>query len=239
MGQGKIMEEHITKLSSYILAKRYQAEQDKSSAKAVELDKQLHEKLSIPANIDLLSTEIQDKLNEIIRAGKQKAEKFINVTAWIFIVLTGLKFLGSVYGLMSINTVSEHLTEINSLHLEKIPFLKFIFGNLALITMFAFVVSLAMFITAIGVLYRYDFARKAGIIFLIYEMIKAVISPFLLMYIFPNIRNLNYKIPKSIIDSTYGSSIAVSLFFSVIIIIVYWWLISRFTSPDIKEEFHS
>ena len=84
------MEEHITKLSTYLLAKRYQTEQDKSSAKAAELDKLLHEKLSIPANIDLLSTEIQDKLNEIIRAGKRKAEKFINVTAWIFIVLTGL-----------------------------------------------------------------------------------------------------------------------------------------------------
>ena len=135
------------------------------------------------------------------------------------------------------NTVSEHLHEINSLHLENIPFLKFIFGNLALITMIAFVISLAMFITSIGVLYRYDIARKAGIIFLIYEIVKAVISPFLLMYIYPNISNLSYKIPKSIIDSTYGSSIAVSLFFSIIIIAGYWWLISRFTNPDIKEEF--
>lgn len=231
------MQEYIKKLSTYILAKRYQAEQDKSSAKAAELDKLLHERLSIPADIDLLSTEIQDKLNEIIRAGKQKAKKFINVTAWIFIVLTGLKFLGSIYGLMSMNTVSEHLHEINSLHLEKIPFLKFIFGNLALITMFAFVISLAMFSTSIGVLYRYNIARKAGIIFLTYEIIKAVISPFLIMYIYPNIRNLNYQIPKTIIDSTYGSSIAVSIFFSIIVIVVYWWLISRFTSPEIKEEF--
>ncbi|MEJ2617825.1 MAG: hypothetical protein P8Z35_22915 [Ignavibacteriaceae bacterium] len=231
------MEEHITKLSTYILAKRYQAEQDKSSAKAVELDRLLRDKLSIPANIDLLSTEIQDKLNEIIRAGKQKAEKFVNVTAWIFIVLTGLKFLGSIYGLMSMNTVSEHLHEINSLHLENIPFLNFIFGNLVLITMFAFVISLAMFSTSIGVLYRYNLARKAGIIFLIYEIVKAVVSPFLLMYIYPNIRNLNYKIPKSIVDTTYGSSIAISLFFSIVIIVIYWWLISRFTSPEIKEEF--
>jgi len=231
------MREYIKKLSTYILAKRYQAEQDKSSAKAAELDKLLHERLSIPADIDLLSTEIQDKLNEIIRAGKQKAKKFINVTAWIFIVLTGLKFLGSIYGLMSMNTVSEHLHEINSLHLEKIPFLKFIFGNLALITMFAFVISLAMFSTSIGVLYRYNIARKAGIIFLTYEIIKAVISPFLIMYIYPNIRNLNYQIPKTIIDSTYNSSIAVSIFFSIIVIVVYWWLISRFTSPEIKEEF--
>ncbi len=232
------MEENFRKLSTYLLAKRYQAEQDKSSAKAIELDKLIHEQLKISGNVDLSSNEIQDKLNEIIRAGKRKAEKFINVTAWIFIILTGVKFLGSIYGLMSLNTVSRHLPEINSMHLENIsPFLKFIFGNLTLITMFAFVISLAMFSTAIAVLYRYDFARKAGIIFLIYEIIKAVISPFLMMHIYPKIHNLSYKIPKSMIDSMYGTSIVFSLFFSVIIIAVYGWLIYKFTSPEIKEDF--
>ncbi len=94
-----------------------------------------------------------------------------------------------------------------------------------------------MFSTAIAVLYRYDFARKAGIIFLIYEIIKAVISPFLMMHIYPKIHNLSYKIPKSMIDSMYGTSIVFSLFFSVIIIAVYGWLIYKFTSPEIKEDF--
>ena len=231
------MKEKHHKLSTYLLIKQYQAEKDKTSKKAIELDKLIREELKIPDNVDSLSNEIQDKFNMIVQTEKAKNEKFINVTAWIFIILTGLKLLGSGCGLMNIGSASKLLPKIDSLFSENIsPFFSFIFQHIILITTISFILSLVMFSTAIGVLYRSNFARKIGIIFLVYEIIRAFISPFLIVYIYPSLHNFN-EISKSILDNMYGASIAVSVFVSIIIIVIYGWLVYKFTSPDIKEEF--
>ena len=36
---------------------------------------------------------------------------------------------------------------------------------------------------------------------------------------------------------TYDTSLVMSLLFSIIFILIYGWLVYKFTSPEIKEEF--
>lgn len=231
------MKKNMEKLTTYLLIKHYQEEKDKASPKAIDLDKLIRNKLKIPDDVDLLSNEIQEKFNNILSKGRGKNEKFINITSWIFIILTGLMIIGSGCGLMSLDYASKFLPKINSLNPENInPFFRFIFQHLYLIVTVKFVLSLAMFAAAIGVLKRSNFARKAGVLFLIYEIIKAVVSPFLIIYIYPSIRNFN-EVPKLIVDSMYGTSIALSVFFGIILIVIYAWLVYKYTSPEIKEEF--
>ena len=104
------MSEKYSELSAYLLIKRYQAQQDKNSPQAVELDKLIRNDLDISPDIDLMSDDIQDRFNNIVRSEKRKSEKFINVTAWIFIVITGLSFWGSGCGLMSLGMTSKYIT---------------------------------------------------------------------------------------------------------------------------------
>jgi len=232
------MEEKYSELSTYLLIKRYQAEQDKNSTKAIELDKLIREDLKIPESMDLLSNDIQEKFNKIVGTEKRKNEKFINITAWIFIIILGASLLGSGCGLMSMNSTSRLLPKIDSLYSENIsPIFRFFIEHQMLITVISFVISLVMFFIAIGILYRSDFARKIGIAFLIYEIVKAFASPLLVKYVYPSIRDFNYQIPQSMRDSMYNTSIVMSLFLSIIFILIYGWLIYKFTSSEITEEF--
>ena len=71
------MEEKYSELSTYLLIKRYQAEQDKNSTKAIELDKLIREDLKIPESMDLLSNDIQEKFNKIVRTEKKRMKNLL------------------------------------------------------------------------------------------------------------------------------------------------------------------
>ena len=232
------MSEKYSELSAYLLIKRYQAQQDKNSPQAVELDKLIRNDLDISPDIDLMSDDIQDRFNNIVRSEKRKSEKFINVTAWIFIVITGLSFLGSGCGLMSLGITSRYMSRLAPYLTENAhPIFKFIIDNHILLQVISFFLSFGMFIVSIGILYRSDLARKFGITFLIYEIARACISPLMVKFVYPSIRSYGSEIPPTLFNSMYEASIAMSLLFSVIFIAIYGLLIYKFTSPEIKEEF--
>ncbi len=233
------MEESYSELSIYLLIKRYQSEQDKKSPKAIELEKLIKEDLNYSDNIDLLSTEIQDKLDKIVHEQKRKNNNFINITSWIIIALTGLSLLGSGCSLVSISSTSNFLPKVDFMFSENInPITKFMLENQTLLIIFSFILLFVILIVAVGVLYRSNFARKVAVILLVFKIAQNFVAPILIKYVYPSFHELKFDVPKSIADGMYQTSIIMSVFLSIIFIIIYGWLIYKFTTPDIKEEFN-
>lgn len=233
------MEENYSEFSTYILVKRYQEETDKKSPKAVELEKLIRDDLGFSDDVNLIAPEIQDKLNKLVRESKRRSEKFINITSWIFIALILLSLLNSSCSLMTISSTSKFLPNIESMLNENInPIAKFILENQALITILSFIVLSIMLVVLVGILYRSNLARKIGIILLVYKIAQNFAEPLLVKYVYPSLHDLKFDVPKPIADLAYQTSLVVSAFVSVIFIVIYGWLIYKFTSPEIKEEFN-
>jgi hypothetical protein len=233
------MEEDFSEFSTYLLIKRYKSEQDKNSPKAIELERLIRKDLNLSTDIDFSSTEIQDKLNKIFRESNRKNEKFITITAWIFIALTGLGLLGSGCSLMSVSSTSKLLPKVESMLSENInPIAKFMIENQILLSVFSFILLFIMLIVSVGVLYRSNIARKIAVILLVFKIAQNFVEPLLIKYVYPSFHDLKIDVPKSIADGMYQASIIMSIFFSIIFIVVYGWLIYKFTSPEITEEFN-
>ena len=233
------MEENYSEFSTYILVKRYQEETDKKSPKAVELEKLIRDDLGFSDDVNLIAPEIQDKLNKLVRESKRRSEKFINLTSWIFIALILLSLLNSSCSLMTISSTSKFLPNIESMLNENInPIAKFILENQALITILSFILLSIMLVVLVGILYRSNLARKIGIILLVYKIAQNFAEPLLVKYVYPSLHDLKFDVPKPIADLAYQTSLVVSAFVSVIFIVIYGWLIYKFTSPEIKEEFN-
>ena len=232
------MEEDFSELSTFLLIKRYKSEQDKNSSNAIELERLIRKDLNLSTDIDFSSSEIQDKLSKIVRESKRKNERFINITSWIFIALTGLSLLGSGCSLMTISSTSKMLPKVESMFSESInPIAKFMLENQILLTVFSFILLLAALIVSVGVLYRTEIARKIAIILLGFKIVQNFAEPLLVKFVYPSFHDLKFDVPKSIGEGMYQTSIIMSVFFSIIFIAIYGWLIYKLTSTEIKEEF--
>jgi len=233
------MEENYSEYSTYLLVKRYQAEPDKKSTKAVELEKLIRDDLGFSDDVDLLAPEIQDKLNKLVRESKRRSEQFINITSWILIALILLSLFNSGCSLMTISSASKFLPNIESMLNENInPVARFILENQIPITILSFILLGFMLFVLVGVLYRSDTARKMGIILLVSKIAQNFAEPLLVKYVYPSLHDLKFDVPKPIADLTYQTSLVMSAFVSVIFIVIYGWLIYKFTTPEIKEEFN-
>jgi hypothetical protein len=230
--------ENINELSTYLLIKKYQAEKDRQSSTALEIAKIIREDLKISEEVDLNSIEIQNRFSNIVLNEKKKNEKFINITAWIFIIITGLSFVGNGCGLLTknlslmISTTSDKLMN-NSIN----PIIRFYIENHVLFVVISVIFSFAVFITSIGILYRSEIARKVAIIFLGIKILENFIQPLLVRYVYPTFSDMGINIPQQMADSMYKFSFFASAFLSIVFIIIYGWLIYKYTTPEIKEEF--
>ena len=232
------MEEKYNELTTYQLIKKYRTIKEKGSSKAKELENLIRNDLKLSDDADFLSVDVENQLSEYVRKSRLKNEKFINITAWIFIVLTGLSFLGSGCGLIS-SDFDAKLSKFVESQLFKIinPFMQFFLEHHLLISIVSTLFFALAFFVSVGILYRSNSARKLAIIFLIIKIIQNFIEPILVKYVYPTVYDLKYDLPKSVAESMYKSSVIMSVFLSVIFIILYSWLIYKFSSPEIKEEF--
>lgn len=232
------MEEDYGELSTYLLIKRYRAIKDKDSAEAKELENLIRDDLNLSAEMDFGSEYGRKQISDFVRTSKSKIEKFINITAWIFIILTGLKFTGSGCGLIGSDfnaKLSEFVSSRVFSHIN--PYMQFLLQHYLLITVVNTLFFLFAFFVCIGVLYRSNLARKLAIVILIIKIIENFIQPVLVKYVYPSAYDFRYKLPKSVVDGMYQSSLVMSVLLSVVFISLYGWLIYKYTSPEIKEEF--
>ena len=167
-----------------------------------------------------------------------KINKFINISAWIFIVLTGIYLssfisegIHSLYG----PKIGPNIQDFYSGELN--PIYKFWIENPTLFYFISLILVSAMFAASIGVLMRSNFARKFAVILLGFKIFMNFVEPLLIKFVFPSAHNLAYPIPGLDADSIHQSSIFFSLIINVIFICIYGWLIYKYTSQEIVEEF--
>ena len=230
--------EDYTGYSTYLLVKKYLTQDDKNSAEAREIEKLLVEDLNLSKRTDFSTSAIQEKLTKIYNGENQKIAKFIKISAWVFIVLTGFQVLKAISSGLFQGIGSDGIFQIKNFFSGNLnPMLEFYIQHPTLFYFLSLVIILAMLLTSIGVLYKYDLARKIGVVFLGYKILQNIVEPLLVKFIYPNPNDLAISIPKSIADSIYQSTILISLFGSIIFIIIYGWLLYKYTNQDIVSEF--
>jgi hypothetical protein len=232
------MEERYNELTTYQLIKKYRTIKEKESPEAKELENLIRNDLKLSANADFNSIEVHNQLSEIVRKSRLKNERFINIIAWIFIALTGLSFLGSGCSLIRSDFDAKLSKFVDSQLFKNInPYMQFMLQHHLLITIIGSLFFVLAFFASVGILYRSNLARKVAIIFLIIKIIQNFLEPILVKYVYPTVYDFKYDLPKSVADSMYKSSVIMSVFLSAVFIILYSWLIYKFNSPEIKEEF--
>ena len=232
------MDYDFSELSTYLIVKRYLSQPDKYLPEAIELEKAIRANLNYNDEVDFSSFEVRDRLSKIVRKEKEKIEKFINITSWIVIILLGISFINRISTLISDPIASRFNNKINSLYSENInPIAKFIIENQTTITIVSILLIILMLIVSVGVLRRSNLARKLAIVFLAYKIIQNFLEPIMVKFVYPSLHDLKIDVPKSIADSMYQTSVVFSVLISVVFILLYGWLIYKFTSQEITEEF--
>lgn len=227
------MKESLQDLPTYSLIKRYLSEPDKISPHSLEISNIIKEDLNLPVTFNLASEEGVRKLNEVLYTTKNKNEKFLNITAWIFIIWGGIGFLSSILSL----TFNPAAATANILLPEANRFLDFMIRYQVLISVISILISLAMLVAFAGVLYRSEIARRIAVLVILLKIVQNFAEPLLVKYVYPGLKELNPEIPSAISSSMRQASLVMSLFVSIVCIVIYGWLIYKLTSPEIKEEF--
>ena len=231
--------EDLSDYSSYLLIKKYLAQNDKGSAQAKEIEKLLIEDLNLSKGTDFSSSTMQEKLNEIYKDEKQKIEKFIKISAWIFIVITGSQVLGAIYnGIIQVIGFKNIFPIKNFFIGELNPLFEYYIQHPILFYFLSLFIIMVMFISSIGVLNKSNLARKFGVALLVYKILGNLLEPLLVKYVYPSAQNLAISVPKYFADSMYQTSIMMSLIGSIVFIIIYGWLLYKYTSQDIVSEFN-
>jgi hypothetical protein len=173
---------------------------------------------------------------------QQKKSTFVNVLAWIFIVMAGFVTLISVlqnimiFLVFPVDQMKETLNDSQTQ--EQIPFFaRFMFSNIRLFFFGFFAISATTLVSAIGLLKRKNWGR---IVFLAVMGIGICWNIFSLV-----IQNMMFSsmpvFPHEEIDSQFSTMMIVmkiiTFIFAVGISYLFGWIIYKLCSAKIKAEF--
>ncbi len=165
---------------------------------------------------------------------------FINVLAWIFIVLSGFStFIGilqniMIYFIFPKKEVGGAIEQ--SANAPEMPaFVEFIFNHLDLLFLFFLLLSLASFISAIALLKRKNWAR---IIFIIIMSLGILWSVFGLVMQFTMFESFPQggQVPPEF-ESMQSITQIASVIMAVVLISLFGFVIKKLCSKSIIEEF--
>ncbi|HKS06915.1 MAG TPA: DUF2127 domain-containing protein [Gemmatimonadaceae bacterium] len=174
---------------------------------------------------------------------------FINVLAWVFIVLSGLGTLVSALQNVMIRTMPfERFDETmgDSTAAALIPAsARFMFEHFRLLAFIAFVFMLAQFVASVGLLRRRNWARQMFMGLLICDIAYVFSGVFLQQSMMSSVTETIRTaaaadtLSLNIDDLTTGFAIAriVAFVFAFAVASVFGWIVYKLASPRIRAEF--
>ncbi len=170
---------------------------------------------------------------------------FINVLAWVFILLAAG---GVVMGV--IQNVIIHfwppLADVVDQYQQTAPTTAGVFGvqmlmgNLQWIMALNLLISIVVLIAAVGLLKRMNWARIAFIAFMLLGIVWAIASFILLVQADP-IATASLEAPAEYQPALQGArapSLLVGGLFTLLLSALLGWIASRLRSPEVAEQFH-
>jgi MFS family permease len=175
----------------------------------------------------------------------QTAEKsnFVTVLAWIFIVLAGFAVCMSIMQNIMFHFMfpAEHMKEVlaGAGTQQDIPvFLSFLFSNFRVFIFAFLVLSIILFICAIGLLKRKNWARIVFIVLMgvgiLWNIVSAVLN-FIFFSVFPMHEKLKQVDDQFMVMATVMGIFTVV--FAVGLSVLFAWIIKKLTSKQVKAEF--
>jgi len=165
---------------------------------------------------------------------------FINVFAWIMIILNGFNLFFSIIQYM-ILTIIRQFKEFDkvSIHFQTVTFRfpSFMIKNMHLIFLLSGIIALVSLISAIGLLKRKEWARKAFLFLIAFAMVNLIASDLLRIYFMNSTFHLSSNIPIEF-HVIQGFMIFFMLIFSLSFLFLFGWLFKKLSSSKIKMEFN-
>jgi hypothetical protein len=168
---------------------------------------------------------------------------FVNVLAWIFIVLGGFATFMSILQNIMIHTVFPKFELNQELQhadeAEQIPaFAEFMFNNFDLFFMFFFLVSATSLISAIALLKRKNWARIVFIVLMSVGIVWNISGLVLQFTMFNSISELNGgQVPPPEFQNIMNIMKIASVIMVVAISALFGFVIKKLCSQQIKDEF--
>ena len=173
---------------------------------------------------------------------QQQRSTFVNVLAWIFIILAGFATLISLLQNIMISVMFP-VEEMNKAFSEpqvqqEMPlFAEVIFSNLQLVFVIFFAVSSTTFVSAIGLLKRKNWGRIVFMVMMCLGICWNVVALILQNAMFTSMP----QIPANQMDTQFGTMMTVMKVVTFVIAMgisyLFGWIIYRLSSDKIKAEF--
>ena len=167
---------------------------------------------------------------------------FVTATAWVFIVLAALASASAIIQNAAVSSLMPGLT----LGLERgnLPLLSgFLLGYLPWVVGFGLVVSFATLASAVGLLLRLDWARRAFIGLMIFAIVANLVGVWLQQEVVQSVVNAtlrNAPLPPSALN-VFGGFVTAARVFAVLLTLgacaILGWIIKRLMSFGVRQEF--
>lgn len=173
---------------------------------------------------------------------EQQKSTFVTVIAWIFIVLAGfstfMTFLQNIMLFFFFPRQEMRQQMSNPEVAEQIPaFFQFMFTYFDMFFFLAFLISLAAFVSAIGLLKRHNWARIVFIILLSLGILWNLGGMALQFTLFPSMQEMAGQAPPPEFQTMQNIIMTASLIMALTFSILFGWIIKKLASEPIVEEF--
>ncbi len=162
------------------------------------------------------------------------------VIAWIFIIFSGFAVVISLmqnlimYMLFPIDDMSRIIVT----SVEEMPdYLRFIFTHMRIMLFIFFALSLAAFVSSIGLLLKKKWGRIIFIIILITGIVWLIVSSILLHYFIAAVPDFPNRALASDMEMALKSFQILMAVMSVTIGVFFLWVIKKLITSPIREEF--
>ncbi|HUT22886.1 MAG TPA: hypothetical protein VM492_00945 [Sumerlaeia bacterium] len=177
---------------------------------------------------------IEEDYVEMVAEGVPRS-RFVDIVAWIFIVMSSLAVLSTLLQNLMVALVFDTQGTVSALadDIAEMPLpLRMIFTHMRLCFFGWFLASLATLISSIGLYLRKRWARLFFIAIMAFGIIVAIGVVALQFFIFRDSTQVSSDYESFAIVMCYAMGL-----FTLFLIAVFLWIIRKLTSEQIREEF--
>lgn len=172
---------------------------------------------------------------------------FVTVLAWIFIVLAGMSTLVSIAQNVMLQTMFSDPQFNKAMEASNQPqnvpvVARFMFNNFRLIFAAFFVLSATTFVSAIGLLKRWNWARLTFIGIMAFGILWNVFGIVMQISVFSSSSDFSVKIPPdqlSQFKTMMTVTIVIGGLMALVFSVLFGWIIKRLVSQPIRREFEA
>ena len=204
------------------------------------------DKINHPKKTEAIENEIRRRTgNENIEEGlkifnslkseEKPKSKFVNIVAWVIIVIASINALSGLMGfIISVNIPEESYSSFETI----IPSAGMLYiKNLYLIYLSGFVFALLLLYSAIGLLKRKESTRKLLIYLLSLSISYSIFMAIFLNSVMPEFSSSSYNMDESLFGFMKTFSSVFSISFTIILSLLVIWVINKLNKKEIKLEF--